>query len=121
MKVGRKDGGAMNIFIEGGKVEQVSKFKYLGRQITKDGRTETEVKARIGMEKAAFNKRKELLKRKINRELKERIVNIVIQSVYGIVCTRNMDLAERGDEAHQRSGDVVVEENGENKLDREED
>ena len=28
MKVGKKDGGAMNIFIEGGKVEQVSKFKY---------------------------------------------------------------------------------------------
>ena len=32
-----------------------------------------------------------------------------------------MGLEERGDEAHQRSGDVVVEENGENKLDREED
>ena len=27
MKVERKDGGAINIFIEGGKVEQVSKFK----------------------------------------------------------------------------------------------
>ena len=59
-------------------MEQISKFKCLASWITEDGRTETEVKARIGMAKAAFNKRKELLKRNINRELKERIVNIVI-------------------------------------------
>jgi hypothetical protein len=81
MKVGRKDGAAMNIFIEGGKVEQVSKFKYLGSWITEDGRTETEVKERIGMAKEAFNKRKELLKRKMNRELKKRNVKTVIWSV----------------------------------------
>ena len=64
MKAGRTSGGAMNIFIKGGKVEHVSKFKYLGSWITEDGRTETEVKARIGMGEAAFNRRKELLKNK---------------------------------------------------------
>ena len=40
-------------------MEQASKFKYLGAWITEDGRSETEIKTRIGMAKDAFSKRKE--------------------------------------------------------------
>ena len=60
MKVSR-NGGEINISIDGQKVEQVSKFKDLGAWITEDGRNEVEIRTRIGMTKDAFNKRKELL------------------------------------------------------------
>ena len=56
MKVSR-NGGLINIKIDGQKVEQVSKFKYLGAWITEDGRSETEIKTRIGMAKDAFSKK----------------------------------------------------------------
>ena len=42
-----KNGGVINIVIDGQKVEQVDKFKYLGAWITEDGRCETEIRARI--------------------------------------------------------------------------
>ena len=48
MKVS-KNGGVINIVIDGQKVEQVGKFKYLGAWITEDGRSETEIRVRIGM------------------------------------------------------------------------
>ena len=55
MKISR-NGGTMNIMIDGQKVEQVNKFKYLGAWITEDGRCETEIRTRIGMAKDAFSK-----------------------------------------------------------------
>ena len=58
-----RNGGKINISIDGRKVEQVSKFKYLGAWITEDGRSEVEIRTRLGMAKDAFNKRKELLTR----------------------------------------------------------
>jgi len=56
------------IFVEGKMLEQVNKFKYLGAWITEDGRSETEVKSRTAMAKAAFNDRKELLTKSIKIE-----------------------------------------------------
>ena len=75
MKVSR-NGGEINISIDGqnGKVEQVSKVKYLGAWITEDGRSEVEIRTRIGMAKYAFNKRKELLTRGMSKEVKKKIV-----------------------------------------------
>ena len=55
MKVSR-NGGLINIKIDGQKVEQVSKFKYLSAWITKDRRNKTEIKTRMGMAKDAFRK-----------------------------------------------------------------
>jgi hypothetical protein len=81
MKVSRKGGGQVNLVVEGKKVEQVTKFKYLGSWITEDGRCETEVKARIGMAKEAFSKRKELLTKKMSRVVKKKIIKTVIWSV----------------------------------------
>ena len=50
MKVSR-NGGEINISIDGQKVEQVSKFKYLGAWITEDGRSEVEIRTRLGMQR----------------------------------------------------------------------
>jgi hypothetical protein len=80
MKVSRKGGGIVNINIEGQKVEQVTKFKYLGSWITDDGRCELEVRSRIAMAKEAFSKRKELLTKKMSRHVKKKIIKTVIWS-----------------------------------------
>jgi hypothetical protein len=81
MKISRKGEGDINILIDAQRVEQVSKFKYLGSLITADGRCEAEIKARIGMAKDAFSKRKELLTQKMSKEVKKRIVKSVVWSV----------------------------------------
>jgi hypothetical protein len=81
MKISRKGGGTVRLFIEGQQVEHVTKFKYLGSYITADGRCEAEIKARIGMAKDAFSKRKELLTKKMSRSIKKRIVKAVVWSV----------------------------------------
>jgi hypothetical protein len=81
MRISRKGGGRLNIMIEGKQVEQVKRFKYLGALITEDGRCVEEIRSRIGMAKNAFNKRRELITKNINRQLKKRIVKTLIWSV----------------------------------------
>jgi hypothetical protein len=41
-------------------LENVESFKYLGSMLTNDGRCTWEIKSRIAMEKAAFNKKRAL-------------------------------------------------------------
>lgn len=81
MLVAKKNGGKLNIVIDGQLVEQVSRFKYLGAMITEDGRSELEVKVRIGMAKTAFNQRRELLTRNMSRKVKKKIIKTVVWSV----------------------------------------
>ena len=78
MKISRNGGGEVNICINGQRVEQTDKFKYLGSWITDDGRCELEVKCRIAMAKEAFSKRKELLTKGLKRDTKKRIIKTLI-------------------------------------------
>ena len=59
MIVSRKGRGTVDVMIEGQRVKQVKKFKYLGSVIAEDGKCIEDVKQRIGLAKDAFNKRKE--------------------------------------------------------------
>src|SRR3989442_8072297 len=43
-------GGAVNIIVDGKRIEQVKSFKYLGSVITEDGRSHSDVKVRIAMD-----------------------------------------------------------------------
>ena len=81
MLVSKGSAGIINITIDGQKVEQVKSFKYLGAILTEDGRCESEIRARIGMAKDAFSKRKELLRRKMSISVKKRIIKTVVWSV----------------------------------------
>ena len=67
--------------IEGQRVEQVKKFKYLGSMITEDARCIEDVKQRIGMAKDAFSKRRELLTKSMSKELKKRMVKTLVWPV----------------------------------------
>ena len=64
--------------MDGQKLEQVDKFKYLGSWITDDDRSEVEIKSRIAMTKQAFNNRRELLTIKLKLSLKKKLVNTLI-------------------------------------------
>jgi len=68
-----KGGGTVNIWIEGQRVEQVTKYQYLNSFTSEDGSCETEIKARI-LAKDSFGSRKELLTRKISSSLKKKVV-----------------------------------------------
>ena len=62
-------------------LEQVTSFKYLGSTITEDGRCETEIEVRIAIAKTAFMKRRELLSRAININLKKKIIKTMAWSI----------------------------------------
>ena len=51
----------VTIMIHQKQLENVECFKYLGSVLTKDGRCMCEIKSRIAMAKAAFNKKKTFL------------------------------------------------------------
>src|SRR5580698_1937762 len=81
MVVSRGEGRAVNLTIDGHKVEQVKTFKYFGVIMTENGSCIEEVKARIGMAKAAFNKTRELVTKGLIIELKKMLVKTLIWPV----------------------------------------
>ena len=54
----------VSIHIDHKEVEQVQSFTYLGQLITDDGKSEGEIRSRIGLAKNAFSKRYKLLTNK---------------------------------------------------------
>ena len=69
-------------------LEQVTRFKYLGSWITDEASSEVDIKARIGMAKAAFWQNKELMRRNIRFSTKIKILNCYVFSKlnYGCEC-----------------------------------
>ena len=81
MKISIKGGGKIDIYVNGERIEQVTKFKYFGPLLTEDGKCDVEIRSRLAMAKDAFNKRKELLSRRMNIDTKKRVVKALIWSV----------------------------------------
>src|SRR2546425_6134451 len=67
-------------------LEQVSRFKYLGSWITEDARSDKDIRARVGMAKAAFWQNKELMRRNIRLSTKMKILNCYVFSVLDYGC-----------------------------------
>jgi hypothetical protein len=61
-------------------LENVELFNYIGTMITNDGRCTCEVKSRIAMAKAAFNKKRALFTSKMDLELRKKLVKCYIWS-----------------------------------------
>src|SRR6218665_4160823 len=68
----------VKVSIDGKELEQVGKFCYLGSMITSDAKCHVEIRRRTAMGKDAFYKRKELLRGKLNKNLKKRIIKSMI-------------------------------------------
>ena len=56
------------------KQENVESFKYLGSILTNDGKCTCEIKSRIAMARAAFNKKRALFTSTLNLELRRKLV-----------------------------------------------
>src|SRR4051812_2889142 len=69
-------------------LEQVTRFKYLGSWITDDAKSEVDIRAKIGMAKAAFWQNKELMRRNIRFSTKIKILHCYVFSIlnYGCEC-----------------------------------
>jgi len=80
MRISRTEERLLTVTINGNKLEQVKQFCYLGSMITEDCRCHMEIK-RIAIGKEAFNKRGELLRGKLQIELKKRMIKVLIWSV----------------------------------------
>ena len=56
-------------------------FKYLGSILTNDGRCTCEIKCKIAMAKAAFNKKKALFTGTLDLELRKKLVKRYVWSI----------------------------------------
>jgi len=67
-------------------LENVESFKYLGNILTNDGRCTCEIKCRITMTKAAFNKKMAIFTNTLDLELRKKLVKCYIWSIalYGV-------------------------------------
>jgi len=80
MRISRQP-SPVTIMINQKQLENVECFKYLGSRLTNDGRCMCEVISRIAMAKAAFNKKKNLFTRKLDLNLRKKLVNCYIWSM----------------------------------------
>ena len=80
MRISRQP-SPVTIMIEQKQLENVEYFKYLGSILTNDGRCKCDIKSRIAMAKAAFNKKKTLFTRKLDLNLRKKLVKCYILSM----------------------------------------
>ena len=62
-------------------LENVESFKYFGSILTNDGRCTCEIKCRIAMAKAAFDKKRVLCTTTLDLELRKKLVKCYIWSI----------------------------------------
>jgi len=62
-------------------LENVDSFKYLGCILTRDGRCTCEIKSRIALAKAAFDKKRALFTSTLDLELRKKLVKCYIWSI----------------------------------------
>ena len=80
-----KQQSPVTITIDEKQLENVKYFKYLSSMLTEDGKCTCEMKSRIAMAKAAFNKKKNLFTSKLDLNLRKKLVKCYVWSmaVYG--------------------------------------
>jgi len=80
MRISRQP-SPVTIMIDQKQLENVECFKYLGSRLSNDGRCTREIKSRIAMAKAAFNKKKNLFTRTLDLNLRKKLVKCYIWSM----------------------------------------
>jgi hypothetical protein len=82
MRISRQP-SPVKIMIDQKQLENVKSFKYLGSILTNNGRCTCEIKCRIAIAKAAFNKKRTLFTSTLDLELRKKLVKCYIWSIYG--------------------------------------
>ena len=78
--------------------EKVTHFKYLGSWITEDAKSGEDIRARVGMAKAAFWQNKELMRSIISFSSEMKILNcyVFIIIIIIIIVLRQLSTLKRG-------------------------
>jgi hypothetical protein len=71
----------IKIMIDQKQLQNVEYFNYFGSMIINDARRTREIKSRIAMAKAAFNKKKTLFTTKLDLNLRKKLVKCYIWSI----------------------------------------
>jgi len=74
--------GETNVVIRNSRIEKVDSFKYLGSWVTADGRSEKDIRTRIGIAKVRFLKMKSILTSSLDLELRKRLCKCYVWSVF---------------------------------------
>ena len=77
MRISRQP-SPVTIMIDQKQLENVERFKYLGSILTSDGRCTFDIKSRIVMAKAAFNKKKNFFASALDLNLRKKLVKCCI-------------------------------------------
>jgi len=77
MRISRQP-SPVKIMIDQKQLENVESFKYLSSILTNDGRCTCEIKSRIVMAKAAFNKKRALFTSMLDLKLRKKLVKCYI-------------------------------------------
>ena len=85
-------------------LENVEFFKYLGSILTNDGRCTGEIKSRIAMAKAAFNKRRTLFSSTLDLESRKKLVKCYIWSI--ALCGAETGTLLAADQNHLESSEM---------------
>jgi len=95
----------------------VESFKYFGSMLTNDGRCTCEIKCRIAIAKAAFNKKRTLFTSRLDLKLRTKLVKCYIWSIalYG---AETWTLRAVGHKHLESSEILVLEKDGDNQLDQ---
>jgi len=80
MRISRQP-SPVTIMIDQKQLQNVECFKYLGRSLTNDGSCTCEIKPRIAMAKAAFNKKKALFTSKLDLNSRKKLVKCYMWSM----------------------------------------
>jgi len=80
MRISRQPSPVTNM-IDQKQLENVECFKYLDSMLTNDGRCTCEIKSKIAMAKAAFNKKKNLFTSTLDLNLRKKLIKCYIWSM----------------------------------------
>ena len=94
----------VNIKIDQKQLENVESFKYLGSILTNDGRCTCEIKCRIAMAKAAFNKKRTLFTSTLDLELRKKLAKCYIWSI--ALCGAETWTIQAVDQKHVESSEM---------------
>jgi hypothetical protein len=80
MRISRQP-SPLKIMLNQKQLENLESFKYLGSILTNDGICTCEIKCRIAMVKAAFNKKRTLFTSTLDLELRKKLVKCYVWSI----------------------------------------
>jgi hypothetical protein len=72
---------SVNLMIDQKQLEKMKSFKCLGSLLTNDGRYTCEIKSRIAMAKALFDKKRALFTSKMDLKMRKKLVKCYIWSI----------------------------------------